>query len=205
MSQKAYQHILKLSKKDQPNLHTVIKDIGPIRITLRNKTDLPTLLCRSIAGQQLSVKAASTIWGRVLEQSQGNNLLRHIRKTSAEDLRTCGLSAAKSKAMKAVAVAKSNGVLNETKLNKMDIQTRNQTITSIWGVGDWTANMLNIFYFAEKDIWPNKDVVVHKKFLSLTQGNFDKDSDSVIGSEKYAPYRSYLAMYMWRYADAKPT
>lgn len=201
MSKKAYQHILLHSKKTKPELHAVIKNIGPIRITPRKKADLPTLLCRSIAGQQLSVKAASTIWGRVLDQTQGKDLIRHIRKTAAEDLRVCGLSAAKSKAMKAVADAKAKGVLNERKLQQMSMIERNQNITSIWGVGDWTANMLNIFYFAEKDVWPDKDVVVRKKFLALTNEN----SNSIIESEIFSPYRSYLAMYMWRYADAKPT
>ena len=200
MSKKAYEHILQHSKKKNPDLHKTIKSIGPIRIILRNKTDLPTLLCRSIAGQQLSVKAASTIWGRLQHQAEGKDVIRHIRQTQPDVIRTCGLSAAKTKAMFAVAEAKSQGLLNVNKLKKMDMAKRNQTITSIWGVGDWTANMLNIFYFGEKDIWPDKDVVVRKKFISLTKEN----SDSIQESEIFSPYRSYLAMYMWRYADAKP-
>lgn len=201
MSKKAHQHILHHSKKSKQQLHAVIKDIGPIRIIKRNKTDLPTLLCRSIAGQQLSVKAASTIWGRLIDKTEGKDLIRYLRKADVEYIRACGLSAAKTRAMLAVAKAKSEGILNINKLQNMDMQTRNQTLTSIWGVGLWTANMLNIFYFGEKDVWPDKDVAVRKNFLTL----IGESENSIIESEPFSPYRSYLALYMWRVANAKPT
>jgi len=201
MSQKAYTYFLKQTYKKNKKLHAVIKQYGPIRLLKRNKIGLPVLLCRSITGQQLSVKAAATIWGRLLDAAKDKPLMQYLDKAQAGHLRACGLSKAKTKAMFAVADAYKNKLLDVQTLNPMPHEKRSEPLPSIWGVGQWTADMQNIFYFGEKDIWPDKDVAVRKNFLKLISEN----KNSIQQAKQFSPYRSYMALYMWRVANAKPT
>lgn len=201
MSQKAYSHLLDNTQSKHARLHTVLKDFGPIRIVKRNKIELPTLLCRSISGQQLSVKAAATIWGRLIDKTGNKSLMTYLKNAKDEDLRTCGLSRAKTKAMFAVYESYKQKNLESTKLLQLSSLERDQVLTDIWGVGQWTADMVNIFYFGEKDIWPDKDVAVRKNFLKLIGEN----KNSIKESSKFGPYRSYLALMMWKVANAKPS
>ena len=201
MSQKAYSHLLDNTQSKHARLHTVLKDFGPIRIVKRNKIELPTLLCRSISGQQLSVKAAATIWGRLIDKTGNKSLMTYLKNAKDEDLRTCGLSRAKTKAMFAVYESYKQKNLESTKLLQLSSLERDEVLTDIWGVGQWTADMVNIFYFGEKDIWPDKDVAVRKNFLKLIGEN----KNSIKESSKFGPYRSYLALMMWKVANAKPS
>ncbi len=201
MSQKAYSHLLDNTQSKHKRLHSVLKDFGQIRIIKRNKIELPTLLCRSISGQQLSVKAAATIWGRLLVKTGNKSLMTYLKSAKDEDLRTCGLSRAKTKAMFAVYESYKQKNLESTKLLQLSSLERDEVLTDIWGVGQWTADMVNIFYFGEKDIWPDKDVAVRKNFLRLIGEN----KDSIKESNKFGPYRTYLALMMWKVANAKPS
>jgi len=200
MSSKAFNHLLENTHNNHKRLHKVIADFGPIRIIKRNKIDLTTLLCRSISGQQLSVKAAATIWGRLLEKTQNKSLMNYLKTACTDDLRACGLSNAKAKAMFAVLESYEQKKLQASTLAKMSAYERDEILTDIWGVGQWTADMVNIFYFGEKDVWPDKDVAVRKNFLKLIGEN----KDSIKESNKFAPYRTYLALMMWKFANAKP-
>ncbi len=200
MSQKAFTHLLENTKTRHRRLHSVIKNLGPIRVIKRNKIELPTLLCRSISGQQLSVKAAATIWGRLIDKTGKQSLMNYLKVASTEDLRECGLSNAKTKAMFAVYESYKKKNLQANKLLKLTAIERDAILTDIWGVGQWTANMVNIFYFGEKDIWPDKDLAVRNNFLKLIGEN----KNSIIESNKFSPYRTYLALLMWKVANAKP-
>ncbi len=200
MSRSIHQQFLKLSKNISGPLHHSIKQIGVVKITSRQHIPLPELLCRSVAGQQLSTKAASTIWQRLLDVSNGKSLLEFIHSSKTEDLRTCGLSAAKCKTLSAIAHSFHTGHITAENLEKLDQKQRAKTLTSIWGVGPWTADMVNLFYFCDPDIWPDKDVAVIKTFQKL----IGDDKDISTTAEKFSPYRSYLAMYMWQHKDNKP-
>jgi DNA-3-methyladenine glycosylase II len=70
----------------------------------------------------------------------------------------------------------------------------------IWGVGQWTADMLGIFYFGERDIWPDTDLAVWKTLQRLTS----RRRKTTLTAAKFSPQRSLLAKYMWRIADASP-
>jgi hypothetical protein len=68
-----------------------------------------------------------------------------------------------------------------------------------WGIGQWTADMTSIFYFGEPDVWPEGDMAVYRALCRLT-GNRSKASRATVASA-FAPYRSFLALYLWRYLD----
>jgi len=181
-------------------LAAALARVGPVTLTPYREAPFPEQLCRSIAGQQLSVKAARTIWGRVVDNASCDSLIAHFAEADPDALRACGLSAAKAKAMRAIAEAAQGGALDEAELAALDGAERAERLTAIWGVGQWTADMMRIFYFGETDVWPDGDVTARKTLERLTS----KRRKTTRTAARFAPHRSYLALYMWRYVDAAP-
>ena len=182
------------------SLHEAISSVGPLKLKRRRDVALPVLLCRIVAGQQLSTHAARTIWGRVEASAGDAELLEHVESCDIEQLRACGLSRAKARAMKSIVDSERAGDLNTRKLGRLNHAERSQSLTEIWGVGQWTADMVGISYFGDADIWPESDVTVWKTLEKLT----DKRRKTSRTALRFAPHRTYLAMYMWRIADAVP-
>ncbi|GJL98079.1 MAG: hypothetical protein DHS20C06_18960 [Hyphobacterium sp.] len=181
-------------------LGAAITRAGPIELTSRADLPFADYLCRAITGQQLSVKAAKTIWGRVEASAEGAPLAEHFCETNTDLLRSCGLSGAKTKTVCAIADLARRGELKDDHLREMSATDRTAHITAIWGVGQWTADMMNMFYFGEPDIWPDGDVAARKTLERLTSPR----RKTVRTASRFAPHRSYLALYMWAHADAPP-
>lgn len=194
MSLKTHEWFLEVASKESKRLEKAISLVGPIKRRPREKL-LPSVhLCRSVVGQQLSGKAAESIWDKFLSLANGRDVLKFIQSTEIALLRECGLSAAKAKALKEISDAFLSGRIIENSLFDLDHIERSRQITSIWGIGQWTADMLNIFYFGEQDIWPEGDLAAVKTLEEFTTRK------SI--PAKFRPYRSILAMYMWKYRDS---
>lgn len=125
------------------------------------------------------------------------DLVEYLSGRCTDSLRACGLSGAKTKAMQAIASAD----LDADELESLSHDERSKRLTAIWGVGRWTADMMGIFYFGDRDIWPDGDVTARKTLEALTS----KRRKTQRTAERFAPYRSYLALHMYRHADAAPT
>lgn len=201
MTRSVYNRFREISVEISPVLQQAITSTGPIKLGQRRELALPVLLCRAIAGQQLSVKAARTIWGRVVQSANGAGLAEYIAAADTAQLRACGMSQNKSKAMKSIVAAHDSGRLDVGELETMDHEARSRRLTEIWGVGQWTADMIGISYFADPDIWPEQDVTVWKTLQRLT----NRRRKTSLTAARFAPYRTYLALYMWKIADAQPT
>ena len=96
--------------------------------------------------------------------------------------------------MKAIIQALEDGLLDEAQLKRMKHPERCEQLTTIWGIGQWTADMTGIFYFGDKNIWPAGDNTVSKVYQSLTSENAHTGSSI----DRFQPYRTYLAMYMYQ-------
>ena len=200
-----HERFLAIAQKISVELVAAIAQTGPIELTaeLTAAQDMPFAdrLCQAISGQQLSVKAARSIWTRVLASVPEDLLLiEHFAAVDPAVLRECGLSGAKTKAVRAIAWAALLGQLDAQQLSALSAADRTEKLTALWGVGQWTADMMNIFYFGEPDIWPDGDVAARKTLERLTS----KRRKIARTAALFAPYRSHLALYMWRYVDAKP-
>lgn len=201
MTQHAHDHCLSAAADLSPELHHSIARQGLLAPWRAPSLAFPLSLCRSVAGQQLSVKAAASIWARVAALSETqDSLLETFCENQADRMRACGLSGAKVKTLLAIAEANRQGALEADVLREMPPEDRSDRLVEIWGVGRWTADMANIFYFGEPDIWPDGDVTARKTLEKLTS----KRRKTVRTAARFAPYRSYLARYMWRHADAPP-
>jgi DNA-3-methyladenine glycosylase II len=181
-------------------LHDALHRLGPVELPVRDHIAFPEHLARAVAGQQLSVKAARSIWGRVETACADGPLIEAFCEGRAEELRACGLSNAKVKTLLAIGQAAREGRLDGDTLRALSPAERAAELTAVWGVGQWTADMANIFWFGEEDIWPDGDVAARKTLERLTSPR----RKTVRTAERFAPHRSYLALYMWRWVDARP-
>lgn len=198
MSEAIHTRFVAIARDMSPELADAIDRTGPVQLAPSQDMPFPDRLCRAIAGQQLSLKAAATIWGRVVASAADKSLIEHFAEAEPEALRACGLSAAKSKAVRAVAEAAIAGQLDVAALSELDHRDRAQHLMAIWGVGQWTADMMSIFYFGDPDIWPDGDVTARKTLEKLTSPR----RKTVRTAARFTPHRSYLALYMWRHVDA---
>ena len=156
-------------------------------------------ISRAVAGQQLSTKAADTIWGRVklLQRSSNSTFDSFIASKGDDELRDCGLSRAKIRTIRGVVDGAMKGQLDIELLSEMDHLALMNHLTNFWGIGLWTAEMMAIFYFHSPNVWSKGDVGL-KNSLSLLYPDEERRLKLV---ESAAPYRSYLSMHLWAGLD----
>lgn len=166
-------------------------------------------LAESIVYQQLSGKAAATIWGRVRAIFGNPKFLdpKKIIATSDDLLRAAGLSRNKTAALKDLAQKAIDGVVPTARaLAKMSDDEIIERLTTVRGIGRWTVEMLLLFDLGRPDVWPIADLGVRKGFAkTFGKRKLPTPKQLMKLGEKWRPYRSVAAWYMWRALDtAKP-
>lgn len=182
-----------------PPLRDAFARIGPLWLPERADRGLAYQLARSIVGQQLSTKAARSIWARIEAAAAGRPLATYLCEEHAEAIRACGVSRNKVKALLSIGAAAAQGTLDGPLLRAMSPAVRSDHLRKLWGVGQWTVDMASIFYFREPDIWPLGDIAVQTAFARFTGR---RKPEKAAGA--FAPYRSILALYMWEIIDRVP-
>jgi len=162
-------------------------------------------LAESIAYQQLSGKAAATIWGRVRALFPRKYLdPKLILKTADKTLRAAGLSRSKIAALKDLAAKTLDGTVPSARaLARMSDEEIIARLIMVRGIGRWTAEMLLLFDLGRPDVWPVGDYGVRKGFAK-TFGRRKLPAPKQLQKlgEKWRPYRSVAAWYFWRALDA---
>ncbi|KQP30583.1 Fe-S cluster assembly protein HesB [Methylobacterium sp. Leaf104] len=194
-------HLLGIARGVSASLHDALMRIGPVPVDPPTHAHVADRLALEVVNQQLSIRAAAAIWGRV----EAAALLQKLTprdlfvEAHAETLRGCGLSGAKVRAVLAIRAADEAGLFGPT-LATLAHPERSTILRSIKGVGQWTADMIGIFHYGDPDIWPAGDVAAVGSLRRLT-GCTDTQACAL----PFAPYRSYLARAMWRVRDLVPT
>jgi len=188
-----------------PKLASILTAITPYRP--KRQRDIYFRLMRAISGQQLSVKAASTIWERFLNlfpDKYPHPTL--VVALDVERMRQAGLSYQKAGYIKAIAeFALQNDITYET-LSKLDDEAIIAYLTRIKGVGRWTVEMILMFSLGRKDVFPADDLGIinaMKKLYNLRVTGKALRVRCMRISEKWKPYRSYACFYLWPYKDMK--
>ena len=162
-------------------------------------------LAESIAYQQLSGKAAATIFGRVRALYPRRKYLdpKQVLETSDETLRNAGLSRSKFAALKDLAAKALDGTVPTGKsLVKMSDEEIITRLTAVRGIGRWTAEMLLIFDLARPDVWPVDDYGMRKGFAkTFGRRKLPTPKQLMKIGKKWQPYRSVAAWYFWRALD----
>jgi len=178
----------------------LIKKHGPCKIKKRAKKYYFEDLVASIVGQQLSGKAAMTIYGRVEKELGGEIVPDKILRKHDKTLRKCGLSYAKISYIKDLSRHVKEGKLHISTLDKHTDEEVFEELVAVKGIGRWTADMFLMFVLARPDIFPMGDLGINKGFKLLTKKDLEPEK-----MEKFAlrwkPYRTVASWYIWRNLD----
>lgn len=160
-------------------------------------------LASSVVSQQLSTKAADTIWNRLKLACGGKVSPDTILATPLPSLRSAGLSNAKCKTLTELSLAVKNG-LNLPALKKISEDEAIKKLSSVWGIGTWTAEMFLIFALQREDVFSVGDlglVRAVEEAYGLTKDTPKKTIQEM--SLKWSPYRSYACLLLWNFRDTK--
>lgn len=192
-------------KRADPALAALISRVGPCRLQLRTSPHPFDALLRAIVFQQLSGKAAATIYGRfaaLFSRQQGISPA-HLLELSDAALRKAGLSRNKVLAVRDLALKTQQGVVPHmgglAALSDDEIVAR---LTTVRGIGRWTVEMLLIFTLGRPDVLPVDDLGVRKGFrAAYGMRKLPATSTLVRAGKGWVPYRSVASWYLWRAAD----
>lgn len=159
-------------------------------------------LCETIVGQQLSVKAAATIWSRAKLLANDWSDPNQILAISDLDLRAAGLSNQKTIYVKNIARGVLNGTLQLDHYLDMPEKDIINQLTQIKGIGVWTAEMFLIFTLGRQDVFSTGDLGLRNAVQKLYGGMSLGDMARL--SETWSPYRSYASLLLWKSLDNEP-
>jgi DNA-3-methyladenine glycosylase II len=190
-----------LMKKDRV-MKRLIPQFGDARLQTRG--DAFVTLARSIVGQQISVKAAQTVWDRFAllpKTITADNVLR----LKVDDMRAAGLSARKVEYLVDLALHFDNGALHVKAWEMMDDEAIIEELIAIRGIGRWTAEMFLIFHLMRPNVLPLDDAgLINGISQSYFSGDVVSRSDAREVAAAWAPYRSVATWYIWRSLDPLP-
>ena len=188
-----------LSKKDSV-LKKIIVKYNKGFLTTRNNPFFS--LCRTIVGQQISTKAADSIWAKFEKKCKRKIKPKTILKISSRNLKGAGLSRQKISYLKNIAKAFVNKSFDVKKLKKMnDIDAINY-ITKLKGLGVWSAEMFLMFNLNRPNIFPVKDIGLLRAISKNYKTSYPPSKKFLEKiSKTHAGYRTIFTWYMWRSID----
>jgi len=200
-----HKHAHQLLRASHPRMAELIARSRRYNITPAVSIRPFDALAESIAYQQLSGKAAATIFGRVRALYPKRKWLdpEELLATPDETLRAAGLSRAKTAALKDLAAKTIDGTVPAGRaLIRMSDDEIVSRLTAVRGIGRWTVEMLLLFDLGRPDVWPVDDYGVRKGFAkTFGRRKLPTPKQLMKFGEKWRPYRSVAAWYFWRALD----
>jgi DNA-3-methyladenine glycosylase II len=208
-----------LKRRDRV-LKRLIPMFGEAR--LQSRGDAFTTLARSVVGQQISVKAAQSVWNKFAalavspkagaQPGQVDGASLHARVVpelvvalETPALRAAGLSARKCEYLKDLALHFTEGRVHQDQWAAMDDESIIQELIAIRGIGRWTAEMFLMFHLLRPDILPLDDLGVLKGIsVNYFSGEPVTRAEARDVAEAWTPYRSVATWYLWRSLDPVP-
>jgi DNA-3-methyladenine glycosylase II len=173
-------------------------------LALASRGDAFTTLARSIVGQQISVKAAQSVWDR-LAANVGEVSPASVRRARVPTLRRSGLSGQKAAYLKDLASKFLDGTLDATRWHALDDEPLIAELTRVKGIGRWTAEMFLMFHLVRPDVLPLADLGLQRAMrIHYNRGRTLSDARMRRIGAVWAPWRSVATWYLWRSLDPIP-
>ncbi|SEK31022.1 DNA-3-methyladenine glycosylase family protein [Nitrosovibrio tenuis] len=173
-------------------------------VLLHSRGDAFGTLARSILGQQISVKAAESIWQK-LSNAIGDITPHAILDAEHGTLRDCGLSLRKMGYIQELSRHFVDGTLNAAAWNEMDDEALIDKLTRIKGIGRWTAEMFLIFHMLRPDVLPMDDLGLQRALSMHYNANQPVSRLKMRAIAKpWQPWRSVATWYLWRSLEPVP-
>ena len=188
-----------LSKKD-PVIKKIIKKHKKVFLTTKNNPFFS--LCRTIVGQQISTKAADSIWHKFEKKCKKKIIPIVVLKLSSRTLKSAGLSRQKVSYLKNIAKNFKNKSFDVKKLKNMKDEEAINYITKLKGLGPWSAQMFLMFNLNRPDIFPTKDIGLQRAISKNYQTSYPPSTRFLNKiSNIHAGYRTVFTFYMWASID----
>ena len=189
----------KLSKRD-PVLRKIIKKYNKGFLTTRNNPFFS--LCRTIVGQQISTKAANSIWYKFEKKCKKRIIPNTVLKLSSRTLKSAGLSRQKVSYLKNIAKGFINKSFSVRELKKMNDKEAINYVIKMKGLGVWSAEMFLMFNLNRPDIFPIQDIGLLRAISKNYKTSYPPSKrflDKI--SKLHSGYRTVFTFYMWRSID----
>jgi DNA-3-methyladenine glycosylase II len=173
-------------------------------LALGSRGDAFSTLARAIVGQQISVKAAQSVWDRLVAEIVAVTP-QNLAAADPARLRTCGLSGQKCGYLADLAQRFASGALEPARWTDLDDETLITELTQVKGIGRWTAEMFLIFHMARPDVLPLDDIGLQRAMSLHYNGGRPLSKLKMRRIAKvWAPWRSVATWYLWRSLDPLP-
>lgn len=190
-----------LSRKDRV-MKKIIPQFGDVM--LESRGDAFVTLARSIVGQQISVKAAQSVWDRFAKLSR-KLTPAGVLKLKVDDMRAAGLSVRKVEYLVDLALHFDSGAVHVKQWQDMDDEAIIAELVAIRGIGRWTAEMFLIFHLMRPNVLPLDDVgLINGISRNYFSGEPVSRSDAREVAQAWQPYCTVATWYIWRSLDPLP-
>ena len=189
-SLKASDHLTKLGSK---KLSVFVLQHGPIEIPARYGDDPLMGLCRIVIGQQLSGRAAHSIWTRLVTEYPERQA--RLAAFASPEAILSGVSNSKRNTLQVIALLGDSGI---ERLCRLPSEQRDAELVALKGIGPWSLAMWRLFVLGDADCWSDGDLILKRVSAQLAE---EIGVERRAWVEKAAPYRSYLALYLWAMKD----
>jgi len=192
-----------LSGRD-PVLDGLIAEAGPVRLRHARMTHFGSLV-QAIVYQQLAGAAARAIHGRLIAAMGGDPQPEALLALDDPTLRTVGLSAAKVRSLRDLATKVLDGtvVLEPRALGRLSDDEVTARLTTVRGIGPWSADMFLLFQLRRLDVWPVGDLGVRQGYALAWEVPRPTPRELEPLGEPFRPYRTILTWYCWRAAELR--
>jgi DNA-3-methyladenine glycosylase II len=197
------QALERVARKDQ-DIARAIEEVGFPAERRQGPPSFENLL-RVIVGQQLSVKAAATIFGRIQNELTGRLDPETVAGMPDESLRALGLSRPKIRYARSLCQALIDGSLDPGSLAALPDDAVVEQITRVTGFGRWSAEMILLFSLGRPDVWPADDLAIQAgvhRLKGLPKRPNRRQTDAI--AEPWRPHRGAVAIFIWHYYARTP-
>lgn len=178
-------------------ISSLVQKWGSCTIKPINKSKYFEDLVDAICSQQLSGKAAKTIFGRV-KKLLVKITPKNILSKNDQELRDCGLSWAKVKYVKDLAIHVNTKSIDLSNLDNISDEEVIDKLIKVKGIGRWTAEMFLMFSLGRPNVFPVDDLGIKKGFEKITGKKWDKVKSAKFAERNWSPYKTVASWYLWR-------
>ena len=184
-------------EKTFPRLSDFFDAVSEVTYPPRRDMHLLDAIVAVVNSQMLSTKAATAIFDRISAQARRRRV-KYLANLKPEVLRECGMSHGKIRSIGELRERYKKDTERYEQWSSLSFEELCAEVDEIWGISTWTAEMLAMFYFGHKDVFPTKDLAINRG-VALIRTHIDADFDQM----QAKPYRTLMARCLWHSFDIK--
>ena len=194
-----------LSKKDKIMERLIKRYNSPSEVILRSRKDIFYSLCKSIIGQQISVRAANAVFTKFQLKCKKKINAKTVSKLTFNQIKSCGLSRQKVLGIKSLSKKMLDKSFNPRLIKNMTDEEAILYLSNLRQIGRWSAEMILLFTYNRPNIWPVQDIGLLRSISKNYKVKYLPSNKFLnLLKKKFSPYCSVATWYLWRSIDPEP-